>query len=244
MKFGVWIDFLVEHEYFGGRCEDFCFIPASETRTLLRQENVLLRETVSGFRLTADDSAELEGKTLLFWAYPVRYDLWSVTTFDKVASDEIPVVHVQKNGLHWDSYPEKKLSGMERSTKPMFGVAVNDFAQILNSTIVLPLKTRKLKWRYCLSGFRSSDSIEVAAAKNAENGTSFDISTTQSNVTIFTSKDAIPLRYGAPPLFQLREKKTSKPIIKCLPNMDARSLAMVLLDDNKQELVAETFIYT
>lgn len=242
MNFGRWIDVLVEHEYFGGRCADFCFLPDADTKKMLADERVLMRETAWGFRL-AFSNDDCDGK-FVFWAQTNRHELWSVSAFDSKGANEIPIAHFDKKGLRWNSCLESDLLKSMKLPKPMFGLEIVVCPEMRNSCLVIPLKTRRLRWRYCVLGYSKKDSIEVVSVRGKDENVSFDAKEMDLNSVMFTSHERIPLRLGAPPRFQLREKKTSKPIIKCLPNMDARSLAMASLDEGKFELVAETFIYT
>lgn len=240
----VWANICINHEYLGGKCSDFKFIPDNTTKDRIIREGFLVSETSEGFLLIAEESNSTEKIHLRFWAYPTRQELWSITLFKGITKGSIPLAKATEESLHWEKILESEIPKEISTPKPMFGL---EFIHPRNATekkIALSLKTKKMKWRYNISGLSEFGEVEIIGFKGSKETSQFDAFMDPSGIIVFTSKKRIPLRYGAAPRFQLHEKKTSRTIIKCLPNMDARSIAMNILDDGKQEPIAETFFNT
>ena len=66
MNYGIWADIFMEHEYVGGRCEDFTFRPDPPTAETMKHEGIMMRETAGGFRLIADEAAFSHEISLVF----------------------------------------------------------------------------------------------------------------------------------------------------------------------------------
>ena len=243
MNYGIWADIFMEHEYVGGRCEDFTFRPDPPTAETMKREGIMMRETAGGFRLIADEAAFSHEISLVFWAYPVYSNLWNVTEFGEIPADSIPFARIKDESLQWDTTSKSDIPEAMQLPKPMFGMEIVNSQGKSGASITLSLKTKKMKWYYYISGLADNDTAEIVKIKGNKEDSPFDFSQRKLGESVFVSKQEIPLRYGAPPLFQLREKKSSKAIIKCLPNMDARSVSTVILD-GKREIVAESFVNT
>lgn len=243
MIYGIWADIFINHEYFGGKCGCFSFLPDPPTTVTMRREGIQMRETVGGFRLIAQESAFSENSSLLFWGYPLYHELWNVTDFSDIPADTIPLAKVKGDTVKWESASKDAVPEAMQFPKPMFGIELENSPGKPGINATLSLKTRKMKWCYYISGISEDDAVEIVKIKAGSDSSPFDFSKRHLGDSIFISKQEIPLRYNTPPLFQLREKKSSKPIIKCLPNMDARSVSTIENND-KREFVAESFVNT
>ena len=244
MSYKIWANIIITHEYLGGKCSDFKFLPDNATLETIKREGFLANETSGGLLLIAPESTFAEEVSLTFWAYPTRQDLWSATLFDGTPKGSIPLAKAKGATLQWESTNEEKIPKEIRTPKPMFGVEISHSGDTPEAPTTLSFKTKRLKWRYNISGLSDFGETEITGVKTNKGACQFDSFTSPSGVTIFTSKQEIPLCYGAAPRFQLREKKSSKAIIKCLPNMDTRAIASAVLEGNKEEQIAETFINT
>lgn len=244
MNYGIWADILVSHEYFCGKYSDFTFVPEPESETTIRREGFLIQEAIGGIRLIAPEEVFASKIELVFWVYPTDRNVWSATDFENIPEDSIAFAKISQGSLQWESCTKDKIPESMQVPKPMFGIAISNQNNVDNSRVTIPLKTKHLKWRYNISGLSVNRPVEIAGYKPNTDAPSFDIVEEYADTIVFMSQQDIPLRYGAPPLFQLREKNSSKAIIKCLPNMDARSIATISLDKNRREIVAESFINT
>jgi len=244
MNYRIWANIRVMHEYTGGKCSDFMFLPDPASKETMNREGILMSEISGGFYLIAQETAFSEETSLIFWAYPTRQDLWSATSFNKASKEEIPFAKAAGETLQWETLTEEDLPKAMRMPKPMFGVEIRHPIGAPGANVTLSFKTKKMKWRYNIAGLSENGTFEIAGVKTNKENCMFDACTQPSGIRVFTSKQEIPLRYGAAPQFQLREMKTAKAIIKCLPNMDARSIASAILEGNKEETIAETFINT
>lgn len=244
MNYGIWADILVKHEYFNGKCSDFKFLPEPASESTIRHEGILIQEVIGGMRLIAPEESFSNKIDLIFWAYPTNRNLWNVTDFKSVPDDQIAFAKINQGSLKWSTSPKDSVPEKLRTPKPMFGIKICNHNNAENTESTLLLKTKKLKWRYCISGLPAGNPVEIVGIKPQKGTPSFKAIETAADSIVFVSKQEIPLCYGAPPLFQLREKKSSKTIIKILPNMDARSIAKARLDKNRLETVAESFINT
>jgi len=244
MNYRIWADILVKHEYFNGKCSDFKFLPEPTSDTTIRHEGILIQEAIGGMRLIAPEEAFSNKIDLIFWAYPTNRSLWNVTDFESILDDQIAFAKINQGSLQWAPCPKESIPEKMRTPKPMFGIEICNHNNADKTQSTLLLKTKKLKWRYCISGLPTDNPVEIVGIKPNKDTPSFETTEIVNNSIVFISTQDIPLRYGAPPLFQLREKKTSKVIIKTLPNMDARSIAEACLDKNRLETVAESFINT
>lgn len=243
MIYGIWADIFIEHEYFDKRCGNFNILPDPPTAATMKREGLQMCETIGGFRLVAQESAFSNELSLLFWAYPVYSEMWNVTEFGDIPADAIPLAKITGDVLNWEQSPKDAVPEKMQLPKPMFGIELKNSLGKQSVSITLSLKTRKMKWCYYISGISEDDDVEIVKIKAGNEESPFDFSKRHLGDSIFISKQEIPLRYNTPPLFQLREKKTSKPIIKCLPNMNARSVSTIEFND-KREIVAESFVNT
>lgn len=244
MNYKIWATIIIIHEYFGGKCGYFKFQPDNTSKENMKRDGFLMKETSSGFNLIARESAFSEEKSLVFWATPTQQELWSATLFSDVAKESIPFAKAKNKSFQWESIDKDHLPEEMRLPSPMFGIEISHSSDSPEATIVVSLKTKKMKWRYNFSGLSEFGEVEIVGSKANKKNSQFDITVDNSGTTIFTSKEDIPLCHGFAPRFLLREKKTSKAIIKCLPNMDARSITSAVLDNGKYETIAETFINT
>ena len=244
MNYKGWANILVNHEYLGGKCGDFRFQPDNASNEIMKREGFLMNETSEGFYLIAQDSAFTEDISLVFWGTPTRQDLWSATLFDGIPKESIPFAKAKGEFLQWGSIEMNEIPKEMQLPTPMFGIEISRSSEDYDTKITLSLKTKKMKWRYNIMGISEFSEPEVAGIKNYKDSAVFNVSTDNSGNTVFTSEQEIPLCFGAPPHFQLREKNSTKAIIKCLPNMDARSIATAILEGDKPEIIAETFVNT
>lgn len=244
MNYKVWANILVNHEYLGGKCGYFRFLPDNASSEIMKREGFLMNETSEGFYLIAQESAFTEDFNLVFWATPTRQDLWSVTLFDEIPKESIPFIKANSDSTQWGSIEKVEISKEMQFPTPMFGIEISRTSEDSDIKITLSLKTKKMKWRYNILGISEFSEPEVIGIKSYKDSAIFSVSTDKSGHTVFTSEQEIPLCFGAPPHFQLREKNSTKAIIKCLPNMDARAIATAILESGKPEIIAETFINT
>ena len=242
MNYKVWANILVNHEYLGGKCGYFRFLPDNASNEIMKREGFLMNETSEGFYLIAQETAFAEDISLVFWATPMRQDLWSVTLFDEIPKESIPFVKANSDSTQWGSIEKVEISKEKQLPTPMFGIEISRTSEDSDIKITLSLKTKKMKWRYNILGISEFSEPEVIGIKSYKDSAIFSISTDKSGHTVFTSEQEIPLSFGAPPHFQLREKNSTKAIIKCLPNMDARAIATAILESGKPEIIAETFV--
>ncbi len=244
MNYKGWANILVNHEYLGGKCGDFRFLPDNASNEIMKREGFLMNETSEGFYLIAQESAFTEDISLVFWATPMRQDLWSATLFDGIPKESIPFAKANGDSLQWASIEKVEIPKEMQLPTPMFGIEISRSSEDYDTKITLSLKTKKMKWRYNILGISEFSEPEITGIKSYKDSAVFNVSTDNSGHTVFTSEQEIPLCFGAPPHFQLREKNSTKAIIKCLPNMDARSIATAILEGGKPEIIAETFVNT
>ena len=244
MNYKVWANILVNHEYLGGKCGYFRFLPDNASNEIMKREGFLMNETSEGFYLIAQDSSFAENISLVLWATPTRQDIWSATQFSNIPKESIPIAKATENSLQWESIKKVDIPKEVLLPPPMFGIEISRTSEDSDIKITLSLKTKKMKWRYNISGLSDFSGLEVVGIKSYKDSAIFSVSTDKSGHTVFTSEQEIPLRFGAPPHFQLREKNSTKAIIKCLPNMDARAIATAILESGKPEIIAETFVNT
>ena len=244
MNYKVWANILVNHEYLGGKCGYFRFLPDNASNEIMKREGFLMNETSEGFYLIAQDSSFAENISLVLLASPTRQDIWSATQFSNIPKESIPIAKATENSLQWESIKKVDIPKEVLLPPPMFGLEISRTSEDSDIKITLSLKTKKMKWRYNISGLSDFSGLEVVGIKSYKDSAIFSVSTDKSGHTVFTSEQEIPLRFGAPPHFQLREKNSTKAIIKCLPNMDARAIATAILESGKPEIIAETFVNT
>lgn len=242
MIYRNWANILVKHEYFGGRCNHFHFLPDSASKEIMKREGFLTKETSEGFYLIAPESVFKKEIKLVFWASPTRQEIWSATLFRGVPKESIPFVRAKGNSLLWKSIDKSTIPETKLFPTPMFGIEISHPNDVSTSKTTLYLQAKKMKWRYNISGLSEFREPEVIGIKKNGDNALFNISTDASGNTIFTSTQDIPLNLCAAPRFQLREKNSAKAIIKSLPNMDARSIATAILDNGNKETIAEAFI--
>lgn len=244
MNYKVWANILVNHEYLGGKCGYFRFLPDNASNEIMKHEGFLMNETSEGFYLIAQESAFTEDFSLVFWATPMRQDLWSATLFNGIPKESIPFAKAKGEFLQWGSIEKNEIPKEMQLPTPMFGIEISHSSEDSDTKITLSLKTKKMKWRYNILGISEFSEPEVIGIKSYKDSAIFSVSTDKFGHTVFTSEQEIPLCFGAPPHFQLREKNSTKAIIKCLPNMDARAIATAILKSGKPEIIAETFVNT
>lgn len=244
MNYRGWANILVHHEYFGGKCSYFRFLPDNASKEIMKREGFLMNETSEGFCLIAQNTAFDEDISLVFWATPTRQDIWSATLFSDIPKESIPFAKAKGDSLQWETIDKDSIPKEMQLPTPMFGIEISRSSDTPDSKITLSLSTKKMKWRYNISGLSEFNEPEITGIKNYKESAHFDVFTDASGNTVFTSAQEIPLSFGAAPRFQLREKNSTKAIVKFLPNMDARSIATAILEGGKQEIIAETFINT
>ena len=230
----------VRHEYFSGRCFSFDFVPTEDTLSIFHHGRIGLKNSKGSLLIFADEEKLAESVKLSFLGYVKDFSLWNVTYFESFPSGEIPTAVVCENSV---SFENRKLESFGKNLdcpRPMFGVELllNGVGPFFSAEI--PLATRQLRWRYCVSGSLAQSQLKIWDVKSGCESP-FDMECASNGSFYFTSREKVPLVYGAPPRYQLRDSKNAKILLKALPNMDVGSLAKISLDEG-DEIVAERFI--
>jgi hypothetical protein len=179
---------------------------------------------------------------LFFYVKASIAEIWNVTNFDGIAHDEFPVAIVSCDGKA--CFEGRKKDSMPELQR-MFGVI---FALELHIAPKKPLMctvkvpTKKLRWCYCVSGVYAERDLRINDSLKVDDPVRFVCVEKTPRLSLYVSKSEIPIVSGAPPRFQLLDSATSKVVMKCLPNANAKSIAKASLDDGSKAIVAECFV--
>ena len=240
MMYRPFVEVSVRHEYFSGRCYSFEFAPTEETLETFRHESVEVKSCKETLLIFADEECFAEPVKLPFLVYARESTLWSVTCFEKCTEGEIPTAIVSENSVVFENRKLETFGGNVDCPRPMFGMELQLSRAVPFFRAEIPLATRRLRWRYCVSGCSALCNLEILNVKSGEVAP-FDMERMSSDLLYFTSREKIPLVYGAPSRFQLRDSRNSRILLKAMPNMDVHSLAKIS-SDGGDEMIAERFI--
>lgn len=233
------VEVSVKHEYFSGRCYSFEFAPTEDALEVFRHENVEVKSSKGSLLVFADEESFAEPVKLPFLVYTKDSALWNVTCFESFLAGEIPTAVILENSVVFENRKLELFGKNVDCPRPMFGMELR-----LNRTVPffraeIPLATRRLRWRYCINRNSAQYNLEIRNVRGEV--ASFDMECASNDSFYFTSREKIPLVYGAPPRFQLRDSKNAGMLLKAMPNMDANSLAKIS-SNGCDEMVAERFI--
>lgn len=242
MEYARIVDVSLCHEYFNGSSCGFKVTPSPETAEILKREDALCRIYDGKVRLMAPATSFSKETTLFFYVKASIADVWNVTNFDGIAHDEFPVAIVApETGPCFVGRKKESMPELQR----MFGVIFALELQIvpkkpLICTVKVP--TKKLRWCYCVSGVYAERNLQINDSLRPDNPVQFVCVEKTPRLSLYVSQTEIPIVSGAPPRFQLLDSATSKVLMKCLPNANAKSIAKARLDDGTRAIVAECFI--
>lgn len=93
-------------------------------------------------------------------------------------------------------------------------------------------------------GFNVVPSAEtfISDSSKTDNPVMFDCVEKSTRLSLYISRNEIPILSGAPSRFRLLDSATSKVLMKTLPNASGKTLAKASLDDGTSALVAECFV--
>lgn len=242
MRSSMFADIRITHEYYKGCCSGFSIKPMAESIKEIAQRNLLLRETAGGLKILSPEKTCSDLKSLYFGVYLDDACLWNVTLLEKSDKDQVPVIIVKDGVISYDFQSERNDMNDFGPMKPLFILHLELENTKSNYGIVeIPLKTRSCRWCYIIQGNIDIDNVAVYDVKS--NKTSdFEIKTKSQRQIEFISRNSYPIVYGDVPRFQLRQKNSSRILVKALPNMDLKSLARRELNNGDYEIVAESFV--
>lgn len=82
----------------------------------------------------------------------------------------------------------------------------------------------------------------ISDSSKTDNPVMFDCVEKSTRLSLYISRNEIPILSGAPSRFRLLDSATSKVLMKTLPNASGKTLAKASLDDGTSALVAECFV--
>lgn len=240
MRYSYFANLHVNHDYYRGVCSSFYFVPSNSTREEIIRQKLILREINGRLKIFAPDDLDADVNALYFGVCSNEQDLWNVTVLNH-SENEMPVFVVKDNSVTLVKEPLDELKKDLDVPNLMFFVKL--CSNSVNGCIPLkiPLETRKCRWKYNVNGDFSQYDVEIHSL-NGNQDNLFDVEKISDDLTIFTSKNKIPIVYGDVPKFQLRTKDTSRILMKSLPNMNSRSLSRIESKGGGYEIVAESFI--
>jgi len=242
MEYTRIVDVSLCHEYFNGSACGFSVIASSETEAILHREQVVCRCYDGKIRLFAPMDSFAEKTKLFFYVKGTIAEIWNMTNFDGIAHDKMPVAVVSGDStVKFEGRDKQSLPELNRMFGVIFVLELHvEQNKILVQKVTVP--TKKLRWCYCVSGIYAERELRINDSLKSDDPVQFDCVEKSPRLSLYVSRVEIPIISGAPPRFQLLDSATSKVLMKCLPNANARSLAKARLDDGTRAIVAECFI--
>ena len=246
------VDVSLCHEYYNGSCCGFNVTPSSETAEIMRREGLLCRIYDGKVRIFAfckpHQNVISKKMTLSFFVRASISEVWNVTRFDNVAHDELPIANVScSNGVCVKGRKKNTLPELQQIFGVLFLLEVVLEPEYINHenylTCTVKIPTKKLRWCYCVSGAYANKNLLINDSLKTDDPVRFECIERSSRFSLYVSQREIPIVSGAPPRFQLLDSATSKVLMKCLPNANAKSIAKTKTgQDGGSIFVAECFV--
>ncbi|SHK70103.1 hypothetical protein [Fibrobacter sp. UWH6] len=241
MPYRFLTDISVSHEYYGGRCSSFSFVPTEVTADEMAHRNIVLRRNLGNLQILAPNESLDNLESMRFGVFLTDSNLYGVTNL-KTSSDNISMVVVKDNTVFFSEIPLDECEKELRLRRPLF-ILNYQISKNHETTEILeiPLETRNCRWCYYIQGDIDLDDLKIYGLRGNDES-DFDVYRKDEKSVAFISRHKYPIVYGDAPRFQLKTKKTSRLLLKAMPNMDYRSLSRIELNDNGYEIIAESFI--
>jgi len=242
MRYSILADINLSHEYYRGSCSSFCFVPSAESEKEIRSRSLLVREVSGCLRILTPDNG-CDGLESLFFGVGLKDPgLWGVSQLDCPEGDGIPMAVVKDGAVSFARSTKDEDEKALGNVKPLFALKILVGGSAKGHGVVeIPLKTRTCRWIYTVQGNENLDDLAVCSLRN-DGKPCFTAERMGAHQVVFSSRDGYPIVFGDTPRFQLRTRKTSRIVLKALPNMDTRSLSRKELNGGGYEVVAESFV--
>jgi len=236
------VDVSLCHEYYNGSSCGFNVVPSAETAEIMKREQILCRIYDGKVRLISPAGAVTENMTLFFYVKPSIAEIWNVTNFDGIAHDEFPTAVVfSKKKTHFEGRKKDSMPELQRMFGVLFALELHlEPNKTIECTVNVP--TKKLRWCYCVSGIFAERDLFISDSSKTDNPVMFDCVEKSTRLSLYISRNEIPIVSGAPSRFRLLDSATSKVLMKTLPNASGKTLAKASLDDGTSAIVAECFV--
>ena len=242
MEYVRFVDVALCHEYFNGSTCGFKVVPSPETAEILKREESMCRIYDGKVRIMAPTTSFVKNTTLFFYVRASIADIWNVTNFDGIAHDEFPVAVVtSEQETRFEGRPKSEMPELQRMFGFVFALEIHlESGKPVVCTVKVPAK--RMRWCYCVSGANAERNLQINDSLKTAEPIEFDCVERSPRFSLYVSRCEIPIVSGAPSRFQLLDTKTSKVLVKNLPNASGKKVAKASLDDGSRAIVAECFV--
>lgn len=232
----------IQHEYFEGPWQGVSFRPLDRSFKAIQKHQIHYRETSYGFFIEPTDSQNLPDEPLVFLGYPLHSDYIYYTDlpsrgmlkhFQCLASES----SVKEQDLFTESFRE--ISSIQ---PPAFLVELPVIPGDFHYSI--SMKAKSMPWKYLLNSQCHFPELEIVDIGERMNPMLFQ-ECSDSNDELAQSwitLGSISLRHQPTQRFQLREKRTSKVVLKRLPCANGKQLVKEMDAQGQTITVAEVYL--